>query len=166
MARRGKKRRSKRPAQGGDRVIATNRKATHDYFIQDTVEAGLVLVGSEIKSIRAGRVSLRDSYVTIREGEAWLVGSHIAGYAQASYQDHDPRRDRKLLLHRRQIDRLRGRVEQKGYTIVPLKLYLKNNRAKVEIGLARGKRAYDKREAIAKRDYERDLQRALKETSR
>lgn len=161
-----KKRGRRQGAPRGDRVIATNRKAFHDYFIEDALEAGLVLVGSEIKSIRAGRVSLRDGYVTIRGGEAWLVGGHIAGYAQASYQDHDPRRDRKLLLHRRQIDRLRGRVEQKGYTIVPLKLYLKHNRAKLEIGLARGKRAYDKREAIAKRDHERDLRRALKETSR
>ena len=115
----------------GDRVIATNRKAYHDYFIVDTLEAGLVLKGSEIKSIRAGRVNLRDSYVVFRNGEAWLIGSHIAGYDQASYQDHDPRRDRKLLMHKKEIDRWRGRAEQKGFTVVPLKLYLKNNRAKV-----------------------------------
>ncbi len=150
----------------GDRLIATNRKAYHDYFIDETLEAGLVLVGSEIKSIRAGQVNLRDSYVAIRDGEAWLVGAHIAGYHQASYQDHDPRRDRKLLLHRHEILRWRGKVEQRGYTIVPLRLYLKNNRAKVEIGLARGKRSYDKREAIAERESERDIQRALKEAYR
>jgi len=149
--------------RGGDRLIATNRRAYHDYFIEETLEAGIALVGSEIKSVRAGRVQLQDSYVTIRDGEAWLVGAHIAGYSQASYQDHDPRRDRKLLLHRQEIRRWRNKVEQRGYTIVPLKVYLKNNRAKVEIGLARGKRTYDKREAIAQRDAERELRRALKE---
>lgn len=154
------------PKERGDRLIATNRKAYHDYFIDETLEAGLVLVGSEIKSIRAGHVNLRDSYVAIRNGEAWLIGAHIAGYHQASYQDHDPRRDRKLLLHRHEILRWRNKVEQRGYTIVPLRLYLKNNRAKVEIGLARGKRSYDKREAIAERESERDIQRALKEAYR
>lgn len=161
-----KKRKETEQQRGGNRVIATNRKAFHDYFIDDTLEAGLVLVGSEIKSIRAGRVNLRDSYVAIRDGEAWLIGAHIAGYAQASYEDHDPHRDRKLLMHRREIERWRGRVEQRGYTIVPLKLYLKNNRAKIEIGLARGKRAYDKREAIARRDSDRAMERALKEYRR
>jgi len=152
-------------ARGGDRTVATNRKAFHDYSIDETLEAGLVLVGSEIKSIRAGRVNLRDSYVAIRDGEAWLIGCHIAGYAQASYQDHDPRRRRKLLMHRREIARWRGKVDQRGYTIVPLKMYLKNNRAKVEIGLAKGKRAYDKRQTIARRDSERDIRRAIKESS-
>jgi SsrA-binding protein len=149
--------------QGGDRLITTNRRAYHDYFIEETLEAGVALVGSEIKSIRVGHVQLHDSYVTIRNEEAWLIGVHIAGYAEASYQDHDPRRDRKLLLHRQEIRRWRIKAEQRGYTIVPLKLYLKNNRAKVEIGLARGKHTYDKREAIAKRDSERDLRRALKD---
>ncbi|NLG50465.1 MAG: SsrA-binding protein SmpB [Chloroflexi bacterium] len=157
------KKKDQEPVRGGNRLIASNRKAYHDYFIDETLEAGLVLVGSEIKSIRAGRVNLRDSYVTIRNGEAWLIGTHIAGYAEASYQDHDPNRDRKLLLHRREIDRWLGKAEQKGYTIVPLKLYLKDNRAKVEIGLARGKRQYDKRETIAKRDSERDMRRAIKQ---
>lgn len=152
--------------RGGDRLIASNRKAYHDYFIDETLEAGLVLMGSEIKSIRAGKVNLRDSYVTVREGEAWLVGSHIAGYAQASYQDHDPRRDRKLLLHRREIIRLRQRADQKGYTIVPLRMYLKDGRAKVEIGLARGKRQYDKRETIARRDADRAIERAIKDAYR
>lgn len=153
-------------ARGGDRLIASNRKAYHDYFIDESIEAGLVLMGSEIKSIRAGKVNLRDSYVAIRDGEAWMIGSHIAGYAQASYQDHEPRRDRKLLLHRREILRLRQRVDQKGYTIIPLKLYLKDGRAKVEIGLARGKRQYDKRQTIAQRDADRAIERAIKDTYR
>jgi len=148
---------------GGDRIVAQNRKAYHDFFISETLEAGIVLVGSEIKSIRDNQVNLRDSYVTIRASEAWLIGTHISGYAEASYQDHDPRRDRKLLLHQREILKWRIMVEQRGYTIVPLKLYLVNNRAKVEIGLARGKRSYDKREAIAERDSERDIERAMKE---
>ena len=152
--------------RGADRLISTNRKAYHDYFVDETLEAGLVLVGSEIKSIRAGQVNLRDSYVTLRNGEAWLVGAHIAGYTEASYQDHDPRRDRKLLLHRREITKWRSKVEQRGFTMVPLKLYLKNNRAKVEIALVHGKHTYDKREAIAQRDSERDLRRELKEASR
>jgi SsrA-binding protein len=152
--------------RGADRLISTNRKAYHDYFVDETLEAGLVLVGSEIKSIRAGQVNLRDSYVTLRNGEAWLIGAHIAGYTEASYQDHDPRRDRKLLLHRREITKWRSKVAQRGFTMVPLKLYLKNNRAKVEIALVRGKHTYDKREAIAQRDSERDLRRELKEASR
>lgn len=159
----GKKKGSAEPVRGGDRLIASNRKAYHDYFIEDTLEAGIVLAGSEIKSIRAGRVNLRDSYVTIRDGEAWLVGTHIAGYAQASYEDHDPMRDRKLLLHRDEIYRLLGRAEQRGFTIVPLRLYLKNNRAKVEIGLARGKQLHDKRAAIAERESQRDIERSIKE---
>mgnify|MGYP005856495143 CR=1 FL=1 len=152
--------------RGGNRTIAQNRKAYHDYFIDETLEAGLVLAGSEIKSIRAGRVNLQDSFVTFREDGAWLVGSHIAGYSQASYLDHDPRRDRKLLLNRREIRRWRARVDQRGYTVVPLKLYLKDDLAKVEIGLARGKRLYDKREAIAERESQRDIQRAIKEAQR
>jgi SsrA-binding protein len=161
MAKKGK---AAEPVRGGDRMIASNRKAYHDYFIEDTLEAGLVLQGSEIKSVRAGKVNLRDSYVTIRNDEAWLVGAHIAGYAQASYDDHEPRRDRKLLLHRMEIDRWLARAEQRGYTIVPLRLYLKNNRAKVEIGLARGKQQHDKRAAIAERDVQRDIDRAIKES--
>lgn len=147
-------------------MIASNRKAFHDYFVEDTMEAGLVLRGSEIKSIRAGRVNLGDSFVQIRGGEAWMVGCHVASYAQASYADHDPRRDRKLLMHRKEIERWRLKAEQRGYTIVPVKLYLKNNRAKVEIGLAKGKHTYDKREAIAKRDSDRAVLRALRESLR
>ncbi len=145
------------------KVVATNRKAYHEYFIQDTVEAGLVLVGSEIKSIRAGRVSLQEGFVLFENGEAWLVNVHIAPYDPASRQNHDPKRKRKLLLHRREIERLQGRVQEKGYTLVPTRLYLKEGRAKVELGLARGKKLYDKREAIARKDSKRQIERALKE---
>jgi len=152
--------------QHGDRTISVNRKAYHDYTIEDTIEAGIVLAGSEIKSVRAGRVSLREAYVTIRGGEAWMIGGHIAGYQQAGRQDHDPTRDRKLLLHKRQILRWQQYIEQRGYTIVPLKMYLKNGRAKLEIGLARGKRQYDKRQAIRERETQRSIDRAIKEQMR
>lgn len=156
----------KNKQEEANRTIARNRKAFHDYHIGETLEAGIVLQGSEIKSIRAGNVNLQDSYVAFRDGEAWLVGAHIAGYHQASYQDHDPRRDRKLLLHKREIARLQSQVEQRGYTCVPTRLYLKNNRAKVEIALAKGKRLYDKRDAIRKRETNREIERAIKESLR
>lgn len=155
--------RGEKTDQSPNRTISQNRKAFHDYSISETLEAGLALHGSEIKSIRAGRVNLRDSYVAFREGEAWLIGTHIAGYNEASYLDHDPLRDRKLLLHRREIQRLRAQVEQRGYTVVPTRLYLKNNRAKVEIGLAKGKHTYDKRESLRDRDTEREIEREIKE---
>ncbi len=145
------------------KVVATNRRAAHDYQIEDRYEAGLALLGSEIKSIRAGRANLRDGYVTPRDGELWLVNVHIAPYEPAARQGHEPRRPRKLLLHRREINRLIGRVQERGYTIIPLRLYLKRGRAKVEIGLVRGKRQYDKRAAIARRESQRDVERALKE---
>jgi SsrA-binding protein len=145
-----------------EKTIVTNRRARREYSIEETYEAGLVLTGSEIKSVRAARVNLQDSYVTIREGEAWLLNCHIAPYEQASHQNHEPKRERKLLLHRRQINQLAGKVQAKGYTIVPLRLYLKDNRAKVEIALAKGKKLYDKREALAKRQAERDIERALR----
>jgi SsrA-binding protein len=145
------------------KVIATNRKARHEYFFEDTYEAGLALKGTEIKSIRAGRVSLQEGFVAFEDGEAWLVDVHIAQYDPASRENHDPKRRRKLLLHRREIDRLRGRVQEKGFTIVPTRLYLKDGRAKVEIALARGKKLYDKRQVIAKRDSKRQVERALKE---
>jgi SsrA-binding protein len=148
------------------KIIATNRKARHQYHFDDTYEAGLVLMGSEIKSIRAGRVSLQEGFVLFEEGEAWLVNVHIAQYDAASRQNHEPKRKRKLLLHRRQIDRLHGRTREKGYTVIPTKLYLKDGRAKVEIALARGKRQYDKRQAIAKRDSKRQVERAIKERYR
>ena len=143
------------------KVIATNRKARHDYLIEDTFEAGLVLTGSEIKSIRAGQVNLRDSYATVRNGELWLLNAHIAPYKQASSQNHEPRRDRKLLLHRREINRLVGKLQEQGLTLVPLQLYLKNSWAKVQLGLARGKRSYDKRQALRERDDRRQMSRAL-----
>lgn len=147
----------------GTKTIATNRKAAHDFHLQDRHEAGLALKGTEIKSIRAGRVSLKEGYVQPRNGELWLVDVHIAPYDPAGRYGHEPKRPRKLLLHRREIDRLISRVRERGYTIVPLRLYLKEGRAKVEIALARGKRQYDKRQAIAKRDSQRDIERALKE---
>jgi SsrA-binding protein len=155
-----------RQATVGIKTIATNRKARHEYHFDDTYEAGLVLMGSEIKSIRAGRVSLQEGYVLFEDGEAWLVNVHIAQYDPASQQNHDPRRRRKLLLHRRQIDRLQSQSREKGYTVIPTRLYLKDGRAKVEIGLARGKKLYDKRQAIAKRDSKRQMERALKERDR
>ena len=148
------------------RVVATNRKAYHDYHIDQDYEAGIALTGTEIKSIRAGQVNLRDSYVQIRDGEAWLMNAHIAPYHHATRENHEPRRDRKLLLHKQEIARLFSRVQEKGYTIVPLRIYMKGNRAKVEIALAKGKRQYDKREAIAKRDSERQIQRELREARR
>jgi SsrA-binding protein len=150
----------------GIKVIATNRKAGRDFTLEDRREAGLVLTGTEIKSIRAGRVNLSDGYIQPRDGELWLINVHIAPYDPAGRYGHEARRPRKLLLHRREIDRLTARVHERGYTIVPVRLYLKEGRAKVEIALARGKRKYDKRQAIAKRTAERDIDRALKERSR
>ncbi|MDE3090442.1 MAG: SsrA-binding protein SmpB [Chloroflexota bacterium] len=148
------------------KVLASNRKAYHDYHIEETHEAGVVLTGTEIKSVRAGSVNLRDSYAQVRNGEMWLMNVHIAPYEPASRQNPDPYRDRKLLMHRKEILRLFGRVQEKGLTLIPLRMYLKKNKAKVEIGLARGKKQYDKREAIAKRDSAREIQRAVKERSR
>jgi SsrA-binding protein len=145
------------------KVVASNRKAYHEYNFTDTFEAGLVLRGTEIKSIRAGGVSLQEGYVLFENGEAWLVNVHIAAYEPASRENHDPKRKRKLLLHRREIERLSGRVQEKGLTVVPLRLYLKDGRAKLEIGLGRGKKQYDKREAIARRDSQRQVDRAIKE---
>jgi SsrA-binding protein len=147
----------------GIKVIATNRKARYQYHFHDTYEAGLVLKGSEIKSIRAGQVSLQEGFVAFEGSEAWLVNVHVAPYNPASRENHEPRRKRKLLLHRREIERLRGRVQEKGFTIVPTRLYLKDGRAKVEIALVRGKKLHDKRQAIVKRDSKRQVERALKE---
>ncbi len=144
------------------RLLASNRKAYHDYFLDDLQEAGIVLTGTEIKSVREGRMNLRDSYVQIRGGQAWLMNVHISPYSQGNRANPDPRRDRKLLLHKREIRRLQAAVQEKGLTIVPLRVYLKNNRAKVEIALARGKKLYDKREAMARRDSERQVQAVLK----
>ena len=143
------------------KTIAVNRKAYHDYHIEESVEAGLVLTGTEIKSIRAGRVNLRDAYARSENGELWLVGAHIAQYPGGNRYNHEPKRPRKLLLHRKQIAELSGAVMRKGLTIVPLKLYLKNGVAKVELGLVRGKKVYDKREVLALRDAQRQMQRAF-----
>lgn len=145
------------------KIVATNRKATHDYTILDRFEAGIALLGTEIKSIRAGQANLKEGYIQARGGELWLVNTHIAHYEPAGREGHAPLRPRRLLLHKKEIAKLLTRVQERGYTIIPLKIYLKNRRAKVEIALAQGKRQYDKREAIAKRDASRQIQRALKE---
>jgi len=147
--------------QSGIKIIAKNKKAFHDYHIFDTFEAGIVLTGSEIKSIRAGQVNLRDGYATIQDGEVWLMNVHIAPYNQANRENHEPRRTRKLLLHRREINRLLGKLQEKGLTLIPLKLYLKNSRAKVELGLARGKKLYDKRAALKEKESQRQIDRAV-----
>jgi SsrA-binding protein len=143
----------------GEKVVATNRKAGHEYFLMERFEAGLVLQGSEIKSIRSGQISLAEAYIEIDGHEAWLMDAHIAPYVQASYYGHTPRRRRKLLLHRKEITRLFDEVRQKGVTIVPLRVYLKEGRAKIEIAVAKGKKLYDKRDAMAKRDAQRDIER-------
>jgi len=147
----------------GIKILATNRKASHEYFLLDTFEAGLALQGSEIKSIRAGQISLAEAYVEVDGREAWLIDAHIAPYVQASMFNHEPRRPRKLLLHKVEIRRLWNEVRKKGVTIVPTKVYLKEGRAKIEIALAKGKRLYDKREAIAKRDMQREEERRGKQ---
>lgn len=147
----------------GVKIIASNRKARHEYFVEETIEAGLALTGTEIKSIRAGRVNLQDSFAQIRDGEVWLVGAHIAPYSHGNRENHEPRRERKLLLHRREIGKLTGKVTERGWTLVPLSLYLRNGRAKIELALVRGKKQYDKRDSIAKRDYDREMQRAVKD---
>ena len=144
------------------KTVVTNRKAYHNYHIQDSVEAGIVLTGSEIKSIRASRVSLGDAYIRPEGRELWLVNAHIARYEASSYQSHSPTRPRKLLLHRKQINSLISSMAEKGLTLVPLKLYIKDGIAKVEIALAKGKKLHDKRESIARRETEREIGRALK----
>jgi SsrA-binding protein len=150
----------------GIKIVATNRQAGHNYTILDRFEAGLALLGTEIKSIRAGQANLREGYIQARDGELWLVNTHIAHYEPSGREGHDPLRPRRLLLHKKEIAKLLSRVQERGYTIIPLKIYLKNRRAKVEIALAQGKRQYDKREAIAKREAGRQIQRALKERQR
>lgn len=144
------------------KTIATNRKAYHNYFIEDSVEAGIALTGSEIKAIRAGMVNLAESYVRPENGELWLVNAHIARYEASSYLSHEPTRPRRLLLHRKEIAALTSRVSEKGLTLVPTKLYLKGNLAKVEVGIARGKKLYDKRESIMRREADREMGRAVK----
>lgn len=144
------------------KTIATNRKAYHNYQLQDGVEAGIALTGTEIKSIRAGRVNLADAYVKPEKEELWLLNAHIARYDAGGYMSHEPTRPRKLLLHRKQITALASKVVEKGLTLIPLRIYLKDNLAKVEVALARGKKLYDKRESITRREAEREMERAIK----
>jgi SsrA-binding protein len=144
-----------------EKIVASNRRARHEYFILETIEAGIVLQGSEIKSIRAGQISLAEAYVRIDGQEAWLEDAHVAPYEQASIYNHEPRRSRKLLLHSSEIRKLFNTVRQKGVTIIPLTVYLKNGRAKVVIAVAKGKKLYDKRAEIAKRDTQREIERTL-----
>lgn len=146
----------------GEKTITVNRKAGHDYHILRTLEAGLSLLGTEIKSIREGRVSIREAYVRPDNGEMWLVGAHVGHYPPAASANHEPMRRRRLLLHRREIAELARAVESEGVTLVPLRLYLRSGRAKLEIALARGKKRYDKRAAVAKREAERQMQRAVR----
>ena len=146
----------------GDRLVTENRKARHDFEILETFEAGLVLTGSEVKSLRAGRANLKDSFARVDRGEAFLRNAHISPYAAASRFGHEPERDRKLLLHRTEIDKLAGRVQERGLTVVPLKIYFKNGRAKVLLGVGRGRKSYDKREAIKAREMDREADRAVR----
>ena len=145
------------------KIIAENRKARHDYFIEDTYEAGMVLLGTEVKALRQGRANLKDSYGKVKNGEMWVHQIHISPYSHASYENHDPLRPRKLLLHSQEIKRLVGKINEAGYTLVPLRLYFKAGKVKLLLGLAKGKRKYDKREAIRRRDEQREMDRVRKE---
>src|SRR5262245_23754019 len=156
---------TKQSASAGEKTICVNRQARHNYFIDETYEAGLVLVGSEVKSLRDGKANLTDSYAQIRKGEAFLVNTHISPYAGANRFNHEPTRTRKLLLHRREIERLTGKTKERGLTLIPLKLYFKGGRAKVELGLARGKKLYDKRETLKRKMAQREVERSIKARS-
>lgn len=147
--------------QSGEKLIVDNRRARHDYHLSDRVEAGVVLTGTEVKSLRAGRASLGESYAEVTDGEVWLLNAHIPEYLQGTWNNHAPRRKRKLLLHRAEIEKIAQRVSERGLTLVPLSIYFKDGRAKVEVALAKGRKTYDKRQAIAKRDTEREAQREL-----
>jgi SsrA-binding protein len=146
----------------GEKLIVDNRRARHEYHLSDRVEAGVVLVGTEVKALREGKATLQQAYAEVRDGEAWLLGLHIPEYGQGNRANHDPDRPRKLLLHRREIDRLYGQVRQKGFTLVPTRLYFKDGRVKAEIALARGKEVRDKRRSIAERDARRQIERELR----
>jgi SsrA-binding protein len=150
----------------GEKLIADNRRARHDYHLLDRFEAGLVLTGTEVKSLRDGKATLQQAYAEVREGEAWLVGLHVAEYGQGNRENHEPDRARKLLLHRREIDKLYGQVREKGFTLVPTRLYFKDGRVKVELALARGKELHDKRRDIADREAKRQMDRELKSVRR
>ncbi len=149
-----------------DTTIAQNKKAYHDYFVDETFEAGISLFGTEVKSLREGRANLKDSYVSVKTGEAFLIGTHISPYEKGNIFNRDPIRARKLLLHRREINKLIGLTQQQGYTLIPLKMYFKGSYVKVLLGLCRGKKNYDKRDSIAERDSKRRMDRALKEQMR
>ena len=149
-------------ADQGKKIIASNRRARHDYTIEDTVEAGLVLTGTEVKSLRAGRATLTEGFGQITNNEAWLHGVHIPEYTQGTWTNHEPMRTRKLLLHRREIDKLASSIQERGLTLVPLSLYFSGGKVKIELALARGKRAYDKRQDLAKRDAAREIERELR----
>lgn len=149
-------------AEAERKVIARNRRARHDYHIEDVVEAGVVLTGTEVKSLRAGRASLTDGFGQITDGEVWLLGVHIPEYAHGTWTNHEPRRPRKLLLHRKEIGKLASKTREGGYTLVPLSLYFSHGKVKVELATARGKRAYDKRQDLARRDASREMERAFR----
>src|SRR3989449_6476977 len=153
---------SQASARANDRTIATNRRARHLYEVLETVEAGLVLRGTEVKSLRAGQVNFKDSYATERSGEGWLLGCHISPYSHGTDANHNPERDRKLLLHRRELARLSGKIAERGLTLVPLRLYFKDGRAKVELGLARGRKLHDKRAALREREEQREMGKAAR----
>ncbi|MBI4654030.1 MAG: SsrA-binding protein SmpB [Nitrospirae bacterium] len=143
-------------------VVATNRKAYHDYFVEETCEAGIVLLGTEVKSLREGKANLKESYALIKNSEAYLLNCHISPYSHGNIQNHDPLRTRKLLLHKKEIEKLWGKLNQKGFTLIPLKIYFKNGKAKVEIGLCKGKRQYEKRETIKAKEAQREIERHMK----
>ena len=149
------------PKEQGRKLVASNRKARHDYHVEDTYEAGIVLMGTEVKALRAGRASLIDGFASVTSGELWLEGVHIPEYTQGTWTNHTPRRKRKLLLHRSEIDRIEAATREKGKTLVPLSLYFKDGRAKVEIAVARGKREYDKRQTLRERQDRREAERAM-----
>lgn len=150
----------------GEQNVCINRQARHNYFIEETYEAGLMLLGSEVKSLRDGKANLTDSYARIQKGEAFLVNAHVSHYPGANQFNHEPTRTRKLLLHAREIERLTGKTKERGLTLVPLRLYFKNGKAKVELGLARGKKLYDKRETLRRKVVEREVERALRQKSK
>lgn len=150
-------------SENTQKIITVNRKARHDYEIVDSLEVGLVLLGTEVKAVREGKINLKDSYARIREGELWLIGTHISPYSKSDVENHDPLRDRKLLVNYRELKKLHRQIEEKGVTLIPLKIYYKRHLIKLELGLAKGKRKYDKRAAIAERDVKRDLDRQQKD---